>query len=40
MQLSRLFATVEAEHVIQAVESMGMTAIQWDVERSHTNETY
>ncbi len=28
------------DHVIQAVESMGMTAIQWDVERSHTNETY
>ena len=27
------------DHVIQAVESMGMTAIQWDVERSHTNET-
>ena len=28
------------DHVIQAVESMGMTAIQWDVERSPTNETY
>ena len=28
------------DHVIQAVESMGMTAVQWDVERSHTNETY
>ena len=27
------------DHVIQAVESMGMTAIQWDVERSNTNET-
>ena len=27
------------DHVIQAVESMGMTAGQWDVERSHTNET-
>ena len=28
------------DHVIQAVKESGMTAIQWDVERSHTNETY
>lgn len=28
------------DHVIQGVEALGMTAIQWDVERSHTNETY
>ena len=27
------------DHVIQAVTDSGMTAIQWDVERSHTNET-
>ncbi len=27
------------DHVIQAVIDSGMTAIQWDVERSHTNET-
>ena len=28
------------DHVIQGVEALGMTAIQWDVERSHINETY
>ena len=28
------------DHVIQGVQALGMTAVQWDVERSHITETY